>query len=302
MSHESVLPVEERTPERGGLAVVPAARKARRPLRTSWTDKVGSYFERFCIGFVVLLTVILPFAHWLVPAGEAEIVGAPFTSPGAGHLLGTDEQGRDVLSRVILGLATSWWGALAVIITGVLIGAVVGMIAGMLGGIVDTLLMRLTDAALALPGPLVALLVVAAMGPSFRNVLIAVVVTWWPWYARIVRGQVRAIRTLPHVEAAKVAGLSGSRVAVRHIFPGVLGSIVVVASMDIGSVLLVLAGLSFLGLGAAPPAAEIGSMSAGGMTYLFSAPWIALAPAFALFVVALITNFAGDAVRERVAR
>ncbi|WP_203842061.1 ABC transporter permease [Winogradskya humida] len=256
--------------------------------------------EKICLWVVALLTVLLPIAARLMPAGETEIVGVPFTAPGAGHLLGTDDQGRDVLSRVVIGLSASWWGAIAVIASGVVIGAVIGTVAGMSGRFVDTVLMRLTDAFLALPGPLVALLVVAALGPSFRNVLIAVIVTWWPWYARIVRGQVRVLRRLPHVDAARSAGFSTFRVVTRHVFPGVLRSVVVVASMDVGAVLLVLAGLSFVGLGAPPPAAEIGSMAAAGFTYVFSAPWVALAPAGVLFAVAMISNFAGDAVQERM--
>ncbi|WP_306215246.1 ABC transporter permease [Actinoplanes sp. RD1] len=255
--------------------------------------------ERLCLWTLALLTVALPVASRLMP-GETEIAGVPFTAPGAGHLLGTDEQGRDVLSRVVHGLTTSWFGALAIIACGVVIGTVVGMVAGMSGRIADTVLMRLTDAALALPGPLVALLVVAALGPGYGHVLIAIIVTWWPWYARIVRGQVRLLRRLPHVEAARVAGLPRLRIVARHVFPGVLRSVVVVASLDIGAVLLTLAGLSFVGLGAPPPAAEIGSMAAQGFTYVFSAPWVAIAPAAVLFAVAVLANFAGDGLQERV--
>jgi peptide/nickel transport system permease protein len=263
--------------------------------------RVGSgRLELGCLILLGLLTLVLPFAHWLVPAGETEIVAAPFTSPSLQHWLGTDDQGRDVLSRVVLGLAASWWGVLGIIVASVLIGTLVGTVAGMLGGWVDVVLMRLTDAVLALPGPLVSLLVVAALGPGLRNVLLAVTATWWPWYARIVRGQVRAIRHLPHVDAARSAGLSPIRVAGRHVLPGVLRSVVVVASLDVGSVLVMLASLSFIGLGAPAPAAEIGSMSADGFTYLFSAPWIALAPAGVLFVVTMAANFAGDGVQERI--
>lgn len=254
--------------------------------------------ERGCTVLVVALTLLLPLAGLLAPHGTREVVGAPFTSPGSSFLLGTDAQGRDVLSRVLVGLQASWFGALAVILSGVVVGATIGTVAGMLGGAVDTLLMRFTDAVLALPGTLVALLVVAAVGPGFRNVLIAVALTWWPWYARIVRGQTRALVHLPHVEAARSAGLPWWRVALIHVFPGSLGSVVVAASLDVGALLVVLASLSFIGLGSAPPAAEIGSMAADGLTYLFNAPWIALAPASALFVVAAVANLAGDHVRE----
>ncbi|WP_246571472.1 ABC transporter permease [Kineosporia corallincola] len=260
----------------------------------------GGMLELGCLVLIVVLTLVLPFARWLVPAGETEIVAAPFTAPGWQHWLGTDEQGRDVLSRVVLGLSAGWWGVLGIIGGSLLIGTLVGTLAGMSGKIVDGVLMRITDAVLALPGPLVALLVVAALGPGLRNVLLAVTATWWPWYARIVRGQVRAVRHLPHVDAARSAGLSRLRVTGRHVLPGVLRQVVVVASLDVGSVLVLLASLSFIGLGAPAPAAEIGSMSAAGFTYLFSAPWIALAPAAVLFVVTMAANFAGDGVQERI--
>jgi peptide/nickel transport system permease protein len=279
------------------LAVRPAGRA--RLLALGGRGHSG-LLERVSFALVVVVTLLLPFAGLLAPHGERDIAGTPFSSPGSGHLLGTDSQGRDVFSRVLVGLEASWFGALGVIAFGLVVGSLVGIVAGMSGGIVDIVLMRLTDAALALPGTLVALLVVAALGPSFQHILIAVAVTWWPWYARIVRGQTRAIVTLPHVDAARSSGVPRRRVAAVHVLPGIVGSIVVAASLDVGGVLLALAGLSFIGLGAPPPAAEIGGMSAEGLTYLFNAPWIAIAPAAALFVVALLANFAGDHVRELV--
>lgn len=279
------------------LAMRPSARAR---LLTLGRRGHAGRLERVSFVLVVVVTLLLPFASLLAPHGERDVAGLPFTSPGGGTLLGTDSQGRDVFSRVLIGLEASWFGALAVIAFGLVVGALIGITAGMAGGVVDTVLMRLTDAALALPGTLVALLVVAALGPSFRHILIAVAVTWWPWYARIVRGQTRALVTLPHVDAARSSGVPRRRVAAVHVLPGVIGSIVVAASLDVGTVLLALAGLSFIGLGAPPPAAEIGGMSAEGLTYLFNAPWIAIAPAAALFVVSMLANFAGDYVRELV--
>jgi peptide/nickel transport system permease protein len=158
--------------------------------------------------------------------------------------------------------------------------------------------MRLTDAALALPGPLVALAVVAATGPGLRNTLLAVAATWWPWYARIVRGQVFSLVRRPHVEAARLGGIGRTRVAVVHVLPGTVGPVVVAASLDISVVILVISGLSFLGLGAPAPAAELGAMTARGLTFLFNAPWIAIAPGTALFLLGMISNFAGDATRD----
>ncbi|MFD1713919.1 ABC transporter permease [Amnibacterium flavum] len=254
--------------------------------------------ERVALVAIVIITVALPFAPLLAPYGSTAVAGAPFTPPGIDHLLGTDSQGRDVFSRVLVGLGASWFGAIAVIAFGVVLGSIIGLIAGFAGGIVDTVLMRLTDAALALPATLVALVVVAALGPSLQNTLIAVAVTWWPWYARIVRGQTRAIMTMPHVDAARLGGFSRTRIALVHVLPGSIGTVLIAASLDVGAVLLVLATLSFIGLGSPSPAAEIGSMTADGLTYLLTAPWVALAPATALFVLALLANFAGDGLRE----
>lgn len=253
-------------------------------------------------GAIVVLTVALLAAPTLLRHGDRDIVGAPFQKPFGSAWLGTDDQGRDLFSRIVIGMRTSWFAALGVIAIGAFIGSTVGLVAGVTGRWVDTVLMRITDAALALPGPIIALCVVAALGSGLRNTLIAVAATWWPWYARIVRGQVVAIAARPHVEAARLGGISRRRVAAVHVLPGVAGSIVVTASLDIGAVMLVLSGLSFLGLGAPPPAPELGAMTARGLTYLFNAPHVSVVPALALFSLAALANLAGDAVRDRLDR
>lgn len=283
-----------------GLIEPRSRRRARR--ERGLGARIGRRAELGCALVVVALTVLLPFAGLIAPHSTTDIVGAPFTAPSGAHWLGTDDQGRDVFSRVLIGLRSSWYGAFLVIAVGMVVGTLVGTLAGMAGGIVDAVLMRITDAALALPGTLVALLVVAALGPSLEHTLIAVAVTWWPWYSRLVRGQVRAIARLPHVDAARSSGMSRTRVVVVHVLPGVGGSLLVAASLDLAGVMLVLASLSFLGLGAPPPSAEVGGMVADGLTYLFSAPWMALGPALALFVVAATANFAGDYAQEVVDR
>jgi len=281
------------TPGAGG---VPRRRGLR--LFSAFRRKRVGYLERASLLIVIVLTVVLLVLPLFVPNAGKDVVGAPFIAPGGAHPFGTDSQGRDMLARVLVGLQASWFGSLAVIAFGVIVGGIVGLIAGVAGGIVDSVLMRLTDAALALPGTLVAVIVVAALGPSLQNTLVAVAVTWWPWYARIVRAQTRTVMSLPHADAARLGGFSRARMAFVHVLPGSFGPVLVAASLDVGSVLLVLAGLSFIGLGSPSPAAEIGSMSADGLTYLFNAPWIALAPAIALFVLSLLANFAGDALRE----
>jgi peptide/nickel transport system permease protein len=164
--------------------------------------------------------------------------------------------------------------------------------------VVDSVLMRTTDLFLALPGPILAIAVIAALGPSLPHTLLAVGIVWWPWYARIVRGEVRAQAVRAHVDAARLAGAGRTRIALRHLLPGAIPAVLVTASLDVGNLVLTLAGLSFIGLGAPPPAPELGSMAARGMPYLIGHPWIPLAPAFAVFLLALAANLAGDGVRD----
>jgi peptide/nickel transport system permease protein len=252
-------------------------------------------------GIVVLLLVSLVAvaAPWLAPHGSnVSLPLGPFHAPVAAAPLGTDDLGRDVLSRVIYGIRASWLSALVVIVSGVLIGGAVGLVAGTTGGFFDALLMRTTDLFLALPGPLLALAVVAVLGPSLRNTLIAVGVVWWPWYARVVRSEVRSLAARPHLDAARLAGAGHVRQALRHLLPGTLAAVLVTASLDVGNLVLTLAGLSFLGLGAPPPAPELGSMAARGLPYLLLHWWIPVFPALAVFVLAFAANLAGDALKD----
>jgi peptide/nickel transport system permease protein len=183
----------------------------------------------------------------------------------------------------------------------VLIGGCIGLVAGATGGLVDVVLMRITDAFLALPGPVLAIAVVAALGASFEHTLIAVAVVWWPFYARIVRADVRALAARPHLEAARLAGASRVRLAYRHLLPGVVPIILIAASLDVGALILTLAALSFLGLGAPQPAPELGAMAAQGVTFLLDYWWIPIMPALAVFALALVANLAGDGVRDLLA-
>jgi peptide/nickel transport system permease protein len=201
---------------------------------------------------------------------------------------------------VLLGLRTSWLSALAVIGAGAAFGALVGALAGAFGGVVDMVLMRLTDLFLALPAPVLAIAVVAAMGPSLVHTLIALSVVWWPWYSRIVRGEVRALAARPHAEAARLAGVGRMRLVVRHLLPGAVAPVVVTMSLDVGNLILALAGLSFIGLGAPAPAAELGAMSARGLDYLFGHPWVPIAPAAGVALLALAANLLGDLVNRRL--
>jgi peptide/nickel transport system permease protein len=173
----------------------------------------------------------------------------------------------------------------------------VGLVAGASGGVTDTILMRTTDAFLALPAPVLAIAVVAALGPSFFHTLLAVAIVWWPFYARIVRGEVRALAARPSVDAARLAGVGRTRLWRKHLLPGALPTILITASLDVGGLLLTLAGLSFLGLGAPQPAPELGAMTAQGLTYLLSDWWVPVFPAIAVFFLAFVANIAGDSLR-----
>ena len=249
----------------------------------------------------LLALVLVAIAAPVVAPHSATVPsGRPLGPPGAGAWLGTDEVGRDILSRLIFGLRLSLVGAGLIIASGVIIGSIIGLVAGAMGGWVDMLLMRFTDVFLALPAPLLAIAVVAAIGPSFAHTLLAVAIVWWPWYARIVRGEVKAIGARPHVEAAKLAGAGRFRLWTRHLLPGAGPSVLVVASLDVGYVVLILAGLSFLGLGAPAPTPELGAMSAQGLRFLLSKWWVPVFPGVAVAVLAYTANLAGDALRDMI--
>lgn len=248
---------------------------------------------------LLLVTVVALAAPLLAPHNPLNPVGVPTAPPGTdGFLLGSDSVGRDILSRVLFGLRSSWLAALAVVAVGLLVGGLVGLVAGASGGWVDTLLMRVTDAFLALPAPVVAITVVAALGPGLVNTLLAVSIVWWPFYARIVRGEVRALAARPHVEAARLAGAGPMRIAVRHLLPGAVPAAVVTASLDIGTLVLTLASLSFLGLGQSAPAPELGADTARNLSYLLQNWWIPVMPGLAVALLSLAANLAGDGIRN----
>ena len=250
------------------------------------------------VGFLIALTVLAVFARFLAPADPIQPVAAPQLPLGsADHVLGTDSIGRDILSRTLFGLQTSWFSALAVVAIGLLVGGIVGVAAGVAGGWVDSLLMRVTDLFLALPSTLVAIALVAALGPGLRNTLLGMSIVWWPYYARLIRSEVRSIVTRPHVEAARVAGVGRTRLVLRHVLPGAVPTAVVTASLDIGNVVLLLAGLSFLGLGQPSPAAELGADTAANTQLLLSAWWVPVVPGAAVLLLSLVANLAGDGIR-----
>ena len=255
------------------------------------------------VALLVVVTIVALSAPLLAPHDPVATVAAPFLPPGhGGLLLGSDTVGRDVLSRVLYGMRISWFAALAVVGFGMLFGGTIGLIAGSTGGWIDDVLMRITDLFLALPAPVMAIAIGAALGPGLFHTLLAVSVVWWPFYARIIRGEVRRLAARPHIEAARLSGTGRIRLVVRHLLPGALPTAVVTGSLDIGGLILTLAGLSFLGLGQAAPAPELGADTARTLTFLLQYWWIPIMPGIAVMILALVGNIAGDSVRNLLER
>jgi peptide/nickel transport system permease protein len=255
------------------------------------------------VGFGLLAVMVLGgiFAPLLAPYDPITPSGLPFTPPlSGGHLMGTDEVGFDVFSRVLFGLRNSLIGVVLVVSSGAIIGGSIGLAAGVIGGWVDTVLMRITDLFLALPGPVLAIALVAALGPSEWHTLLAVAIVWWPFYARIMRGEIRSLAARPHLEAATLAGAGPWRRAFRHLLPGATAAIVVTASLDVGNLVLTLAGLSFLGLGAPAPAPELGAMAARGLQFLLQEWWVPVMPAAMVFLLSMASNLSGDGLNSAV--
>lgn len=280
--------------ERPPLAELPRrTRRRRRSLsrKMSW----------LAASLLLITTIVALLAPVLAPFDPKTTSIYPFASPGTdGFLLGSDSTGRDVLSRALYGMRTSWLAALAVIVVGVLIGAVIGLVAGAFGGWIDNVLMRITDGFLALPAPVLAIAVVAALGVGLTHTLIAVSIVWWPFYARIVRGEVRKLAARPQVEAARLAGTGQLRIMLRHLLPGAIPATVITASLDVGNLVLTLAGLSFLGLGQAQPAPELGLDSALNVTFLSQDVWVSAIPGLGVVLLALVGNIAGDGIRNLI--
>lgn len=271
------------------IGATSTARKAFRRLKR---------LDQIAIGALLGILLVAALAPLLAPHDPTVTAGQPLTGPSGQFLLGTDQIGYDILSRILFGLRASLFGAIVVVGSGAVFGGLIGLVAGASGGWIDTVLMRFTDVFLALPAPVLAIAVVAAIGPGFGHTLIAVAIVWWPWYARIVRGEIAALRHRPHVEAAVIAGVRRTRLWFRHLLPGALPEVLIVASLDIGILILILAGLSFLGLGAPAPAPELGAMAAQGLRFLLSAWWVPVVPSLAVAFLAFVSNLAGDGIRD----
>ena len=273
-------------------AAPPAPRLVRRALRGTGA--------RAGLALVVLLLLVAVLAPVLAPYDPYDQdLSAALTPPGAEHWLGADQYGRDMLSRVLHGTRSALFAILVADGLALLLGGAMGLLAGFAGGVVDAVVMRLTDVLLAFPYLLLALVIVAALGPSLVNSLIAIGIVYAPQYARVMRGQVLAVRGLDFVQAATSTGANPVRVALRHVLPNCTGPVLVLATLQAGSVVVETAGLSFLGLGAQPPSPDWGALLADGHGYFLSAWWIATFPGAAILTVVLGFNLLGDALRDQ---
>lgn len=272
----------------------------RRIRGSSSKNRVRSHTQiRLGGGVICLLTLVAIIGPVVTPYDPTtQALEHRLQSPSVVHPLGTDTLGRDVATRLVYGARISL--SLAVVVTAirVLVGTAIGLLAGYSGGIVDTALMRLVDIQLAFPGLVLALVIAGVLGPSLTNMLIALSVVGWASYARVVRGSVLSVKHRPIVESARLSGTPPRRIIRRHLLPNVVNPVIVLATLNLGTVVLVAAGLSFLGLGAQPPTPEWGTMVTDGRNYLRSAWWLITAPGVAIMLTVIGFNLLGDGLRD----
>lgn len=251
----------------------------------------------FVVGAILTITIVLIaiFAPFLAPYDpSAQDTSRRRESSSSEHLLGLDDLGRDVLSRIIWGARVSLRVGFSVVLIAATIGILLGAIAGYFGGIVDTLIMRLCDILLAFPGILLAVALVAVLGPSLNNVVLALATIGWVGYARLVRGQVLKVREMEFVTAARAIGARSHRVILRHVLPNVINPVIVLATLGLAGAILSEAALSFLGLGVQPPTPSWGAMLTSGRNHLGTANHLAIYPGLAIMLAVMGFNFLGD--------
>ena len=252
-------------------------------------------FIAFLIILAILAPVIAPHPEHIKDMTNPS---AKLMAPCKEYLFGTDELGRDIFSRIIYGTRISLLASVAAVCLAMLIGIPLGAIAGAMGGIVDDVIMRICDIFLSFPSLLLAIVIAAFAGPSLRNALIAIAISWWPWYARIVRGQAISLKERPFVKASRAIGNTQGKIIFQHIVPNCMSPVIVQATMDLGGIILTLASLSFLGLGAQAPTPEWGLMINTSKTYFMNAWWYSVFPGIVIFLTVLSFNLVGDGVRE----
>ena len=251
---------------------------------------------------LILLVVLAVLAPHIVPYPNDLLdethIGDKFIAPCSQHLMGTDELGRDVFSRIIYATRVSLLTAVIAVAVSLAIGIPLGAIAGSVGGWVDNVIMRVTDVFLSFPPLLLAIALVALLGSSLTNAIVAIAISWWPWYTRLVRGQAVSMKERKFVQAAETIGTSRTKIIFKHILPNCISPIIVQASMDLGGVIMTIASLSFLGLGAQAPTPEWGLMISAGRSFFPDKWWCCIFPGIAIFRTVLSFNLLGDAIRE----
>ena len=253
----------------------------------------------FFLALVAGLLFIACFGQYIVPYDPyAQDLNNALQAPSGSHLLGTDRYGRDLFTRIIVGAQTTIFSALALVAGITIIGTIVGIICGYVGGWIDSLLMRISDIFLAFPEMVFAIAIAGVLNGGIWSAAIAVGLIAWPRYARVARSQVLSMKNHQYMNAAKLTGTPWYKMIVKHIMPNIMGPIIVTAALDIGAMIMNLAGLSYLGLGVVPPTPEWGSMMSEGRSMLQTSPWIVLAPGLAIFITVVIFNLLGDTVRD----
>ncbi len=252
------------------------------------------------LAIIAVLLVVAAFAPWLAPYDPvSQNLRGRLLPPGTdGHLLGTDDFGRDILTRILYGSRITLYIVALVAVTAPVVGLIIGTVAGYFGGWVDEVLMRITDIFLAFPRLILALALVAVLGPGIENAVLAIALTAWPPYARVARAETLTVRNSDYIAAVRLQGAGAARIIWGHVVPMCLPSVIIRVTLDMAGVILTAAGLGFLGLGAQPPLPEWGLMISAGRKYLFEQWWVATMPGLAIFIVSLGFNLLGDGLRD----
>lgn len=273
-----------------------------REYRRMWATYRRSYSALLGLGIVSVFLILAAIGPWIVPFPEDALgsihLERKLTPPNATHWFGTDDVGMDIYTRVIIGARITLWIGLTVTGIAVLIGVPMGLIAGMSDGFLREAIMRTTDVFLSIPGLILAIAIVGALGPGIMNAMIALSLVWWPGYVRLVQAKVLSVRNETYVDAARSIGASPLRIMFLHILPNCTSPIIVKASMDMGLAILGAASLGFLGLGAQPPYPEWGAMISLGKNYLPNWWWYSLFPGLAIYLTVLGFNLMGDGLRD----
>jgi peptide/nickel transport system permease protein len=287
--------IEAPSPEAGLAPALPRGQALWRGLRANPLLAVGAVTAAAIIVAAVAAPLLAPFP------GDAGSATHPFQvlrPPSAWHLFGTDQVGRDVLSRVIYGARISPLVAVIVLVIACVIGIPLGVAAGYFGGWVDEVIMRVTDVFLAFPSLLLALALAAVLPPSLTSLTIAIAVTWWPWYTRLIRGQAASVAGRAYIDSCRVLGIRPWRIILRHVLPNSVTPLIVQVSLDVGGVILTASALSFLGLGAQDPTPDWGLMIAEGQNYFTTDWWVVTFPGIAILATAFAFNLIGDGLRD----